>query len=82
MSKESVFSLQSWASLEAVRVEAAFSGVEEMFASSLATWGPASSFLWLADWRSADSSWGSGPELLHSGQIRKYVTKTTQKIKT
>lgn len=67
MSKESAFSVRSWASWGGTRMGGAFSGVEVKVCPSLTTWMPSPSVLWLVDWRSADSGRGSVSLLCCSG---------------
>lgn len=85
MSKESAFSVRSWASLGGARVGGGFSGVESRFfsSSSFTTW-VFSTVLWLVDWTSADAVWGcplaAGSALLCSGLFEDKVLKSQTKI--
>lgn len=80
MSKESAFSVRSWASKGGVSMERAFSGVKVRSVSSLATWSPSSSVFWWVVWRSAEAGWCSGPVLLCSGLIGGWMLAETTAV--
>ena len=73
MSKESAFSVRSWASVGGTRVEGAFSGGEVMIFSSLITWVPFSVCC---------APLAAGPVLLCSGLLGGEVDSQQQTIHT